>query len=175
MRTWAEELQPHLHDYVRRGGKQNRKKQVSLIVDFLEYTDSTEKLTSLHRLGKRQVINFWKSHRDMSDKVAYDYWLGLCKLWVWIDKPGKPPRPNNFGDAGAAGGEEQESMVADMPQAIKLARESKKYTVQKLANLTGLECSLIQGIESGEGGLNITLSDYVKLFSILDIRFVLPG
>ena len=96
MRTWVSELQAHTHDYVRRGGKQNRKKQVALIMDFLEYTDSTEKLTSLHRLGKRHVINFWKSHRNLSDKVAYDYWLGICKLWTWIDKPEKPPKPNNF-------------------------------------------------------------------------------
>ncbi|MDP2203903.1 MAG: hypothetical protein Q8K07_17940, partial [Methylicorpusculum sp.] len=65
MRTWAKELESHTHDYVRRGGKQNRQKQVSLIINFLEFIDTQEGLTSLQRLGKRHVINFWKAHRHL--------------------------------------------------------------------------------------------------------------
>lgn len=167
MRTWAEELQAHTHDYVRRGGKQNRKKQVSLIIDFLEYTDSTEKLTSLHRLGKRHVINFWKSHRNMSEKVAYDYWLGICKLWVWIDKPEKPPKPNNFIEQDII----SRGVFTEISVAIKAARESHKYTIQKLANITGLEALLIENIEKGE--TNITLSDVLCLLEILKIKFTI--
>jgi hypothetical protein len=93
MRTWAEELKSHTHNYVRRGGKQNRKKQVSLIINFLEFTASQEKFTSIHELGRRHVINFWKSHRDFPEKTAYDYWLGICKLWEWCGKTEKPPKP----------------------------------------------------------------------------------
>jgi len=167
MRTWAEELQSHTHDYVRRGGKANRKKQVSLIMDFLEYTDSTEKLTSLHRLGKRHVINFWKSHRNMSEKVSYDYWLGICKLWVWIDKPGKPPKPNNFVDQNII----SNGVFTEISSAIKVARETHKYTIQKLANMTGLEALLIESIEKGE--TNITLSDVLCLLEILKIKFTI--
>ena len=165
MRTWVEELQSHTHDYVRRGGKQNRKKQVSLIMDFLEYTDSTEKLTSLHRLGKRHVINFWKSHRNFSDKVAYDYWLGICKLWIWIDKPDKPPKPNNFVEQDII----SNGVFTEISVAIKTARESHKYTIQKLANISGLESELIENIEAGE--TNIQLSDILCLFEILKIKF----
>jgi len=165
MRTWAEELQAHTHDYVRRGGKQNRKKQVSLIIDFLEYTDSTEKLTSLHRLGKRHVINFWKSHRNMSEKVSYDYWLGICKLWVWIDKPDKPPKPNNFIEQDII----PNGVFTEISVAIKAARESHKYTIHKLANISSLESELIASIESGE--TNIKLMDILRLFDILEIKF----
>lgn len=175
MRTWAEELEPYIHNYMRRGGKQNRKKQVSLIIQFLEFTDSTEKIGSIKRLGKRHVINFWKSHRDMPEKVAYDYWLGICKLWLWIDKPEKPPKPNNFKGEVVASGVGQDTLVKDMSIAVRLARESKKYTVHKLANMSGLESSVIEGIETGESGLKVILSDYVKLFTILEIRFVLPS
>jgi hypothetical protein len=165
MRTWAEEIQSHTHDYMLRGGKQNRKKQVSLIMDFIEYTDSTEKLTSINRLGKRHVINFWKSHRNMSEKVAYDYWLGICKLWLWIGKPDKPPKPNNFdGQDGISNG-----VFTEISVAIKAARESHKYTIQKLANLSGLESELIKNIESGE--TDIQLSDILRLFNILKIKF----
>jgi len=167
MRTWAEELQAHTHDYVRRGGKQNRKKQVSLIIDFLEYTDSTEKLTSLHRLGKRHVINFWKSHRNLSDKVAYDYWLGICKLWVWLDKPDKPPKPNNFVEQDII----SNGVFTEASAAIKAARESHKYTIQKLANMAGLETLLIESIEKGD--TNIILSDILCLLEILKIKFTI--
>jgi hypothetical protein len=164
MRTWVSELQAHTHDYVRRGGKQNRKKQVALIMDFLEYTDSTEKLTSLHRLGKRHVINFWKSHRNMSEKVAYDYWLGICKLWVWIDKPDKPPKPNNFIEQDII----SKGVFTEISVAIKTARESHKYTIQKLANISGLESELIEYIEACK--TNIQLSDILCLFEILKIK-----
>jgi len=167
MRTWAEELQAHTHDYVRSGGKQNRKKQVSLIIDFLEYTDSTEKLTSLHRLGKRHVINFWKSHRNLSDKVAYDYWLGICKLWVWLDKPDKPPKPNNFVEQDII----SNGVFTEESAAIKAARESHKYTIQKLANMAGLEALLIESIEKGD--TNIILSDILCLLDILKIKFTI--
>jgi hypothetical protein len=167
MRIWAEELQAHTHDYVRRGGKQNRKKQVSLIIDFLEYTDSTEKISSLNRLGKRHVINFWKSHRNMSEKVSYDYWLGICKLWVWIDKPDKPPKPNNFIEQDII----SKGVFTEISVAIKAARESHKYTIQKLANMTGLEALLIESIEKGE--TNITLSDVLCLLEILKIKFTI--
>ena len=109
-------------------------------MDFLEYTDSTEKLTSLHRLGKRHVINFWKSHRNFSDKVAYDYWLGICKLWTWIDKPEKPPKPNNFVEQDII----SNGVFTEISVAIKTARESHKYTIQKLANISGLESELIE-------------------------------
>jgi len=167
MRIWAEELQAHTHDYVRRGGKQNRKKQVSLIIDFLEYTDSTEKISSLNRLGKRHVINFWKSHRNMSEKVSYDYWLGICKLWAWIDKPDKPPKPNNFVEQDNI----SDSVFIEISLAIKAARESNNYSINKLANISGLESGLIESIEAGK--TNIHLSDILCLLEILKIKFTI--
>ena len=163
MRTWAEQLQAHTHDYVRRGGKQNRKKQVSLIIAFLEYTDSTDKLTSLDRLGKRHVINFWKAHRHFTEKVSYDYWLGLCKLWEWINKPDKPPKPNNFINLASV----EKELITDLSVAIKTARECHKLTLQQLANLSGLEVVLIESIESG--GTDVSLLDVLNLLRILNI------
>ena len=168
MRTWAKELQEHTHDYVRRGGKQNRKKQVSLIIDFLQFTDAQEDLRSLHRLGKRHVINFWKSHRELSDKMAYDYWLGMCKLWEWIDKPDKPPKPNNVSKQNDHIVQERKP-IPGISTAIKTARESKNITVQQLANLTGCEAMLIEDIESGN--TIIMLSDIQILFKTLNIKF----
>jgi hypothetical protein len=169
MRTWAEELKSHTHDYVRRGGKQNRKKQVSLIIDFLEYTDSQEKITSLHRLGSRHVINFWKSHRNLSEKTAYDYWLGICKLWEWIGKPDKPPKPHKMSEPTDSHDSNIELVFSEFSKAIKSARELKGLSIQKLANLSGCEAMVVNEIEAGKYD-GAKISEVQNLLSILNIQ-----
>ncbi|MDP3362372.1 MAG: helix-turn-helix transcriptional regulator [Methylobacter sp.] len=174
MRTWARELESYTHDYVRRGGKQNRRKQVSLIVNFLEFIDAHEGLTSLHRLGKRHVIIFWKAHREMPEKSAYDHWLGLCQLWGWLGKSEKPPRPHKTPEIQAR--TEQMAVIAppkirvcsDLGEAVKAARGQRNLTVAQLANLSGLEVAELEGIERGQSGL--PCSDVQRLLVILDIR-----
>jgi hypothetical protein len=166
MRTWAEELKSHTHDYVRRGGKQNRKKQVSLIIDFLEYTDSQEKITSLHRLGSRHIVNFWKSHRNLSEKTSYDYWLGMCKLWEWIGKPGKPPEPHKRGEASETESSNNKSTFTEISQAVRSARESRNWSVQKLANLSGCESMIIEDIEKGKPASTIDLQNLLNILKM---------
>lgn len=176
MRTWARELESYTHDYVRRGGKQNRRKQVSLIVNFLEFTDAQEGLTSLHRLGKRHVINFWKAHRDMAEKSAYDHWLGLCQLWSWLGKSEKPPRPYNHASATACSvmvsSEQQNDNLktfGSLSEAIKAARQTRGITIQTLANMTGCEVAVIGAIESGQ--YSDSLLQVQNLLEALGIRF----
>jgi hypothetical protein len=177
MRTWAKKLESYTHDYVRRGGKQNRRKQVSLIVNFLEFTDAQEGLTSLHRLGKRHVINFWKTHRDMPEKSAYDYWLGLCQLWSWLGKPEKPPRPHKmdaYSDDPEAN-EDQPNVVlcfTEFSAAIKTARETKGMPILKLANLSGCDSTILNEIEAGQYGA-VTISDIQNLLKILSVNLTL--
>ena len=101
----------------------------------------------------------------MSDKVTYDYWLGICKLWTWIDKPDKPPKPNNFIEQDII----SKGVFTEISSAIKAARESNNYSIQKLANISGLESELIASIESGE--TDIKLMDIMRLFEILKIKF----
>ncbi|WP_231890877.1 hypothetical protein, partial [Methylomonas koyamae] len=38
-------------------------------------------------------IAFWQAHRDLAPKTAHAYWLTLCVIWEWTDKPGQPPKP----------------------------------------------------------------------------------
>lgn len=171
MRTWARELESYIHDYVRRGGKQNRRKQVSLIVSFLEFTDAREGLTSLHRLGNRHVINFWKEHRDMPEKSAYDHWLGFCQLWIWLGKSEKPPRPHKMSDQTVKPGSDDQAALcfAEFSSAIKSAREAKAMPILKLANLSGCDPVIIDEIESGHYG-SATISDVQNLLRILNIN-----
>jgi ribosome-binding protein aMBF1 (putative translation factor) len=103
----------------------------------------------------------------MSEKVAYDYWLGICKLWTWIDKPEKPPKPNNFVEQDII----SNGVFTEISSAIKAARETSNYSIQKLANISGLESELISSIESGED--NIELSDILLLIKILKIKFTI--
>jgi DNA-binding XRE family transcriptional regulator len=72
---------------------------------------------------------------------------------VWLDKPDKPPKPNNFVEQDII----SNGVFTEAPAAIKAARESHKYTIQKLANMAGLEALLIESIEKGD--TNIILSD----------------
>lgn len=172
MRTWAKELESYTHDYVRRGGKQNRRKQVSLIVNFLEFNDAQEGLTSLHRLGKRHVINFWKAHREMPEKSAYDHWLGLCLLWSWLGKPEKPPRPHKMTIQDSTSdhvGQQTVTCFKEFSTAIKTAREAKGMPILKLANLSGCDPTIINEIEACQYG-SATISDIQNLLKVLSVN-----
>lgn len=175
MRTWARELESYTHDYVRRGGKQNRRKQVSLIVNFLEFIDAQEGLTSLLRLGKRHVVNFWKAHREMPEKSAYDYWLGLCQLWSWIGKSEKPPRPHKMSTLHESPRTEVSDAqllmcFTEFSSAIRSARESQNISVLKLAKSSGCEVIVINEIESGKYD-NATVPLIQNLLRILNVKF----
>ncbi|MFZ4703513.1 MAG: hypothetical protein ACOYMG_26010 [Candidatus Methylumidiphilus sp.] len=93
MSTLAEQILKLAHRYVRKGSKENRRRQVRRMLLFVEWVETQEAVGDLARLGKRHVINFWQANGDLSDKTRYGYWLALCVLWRWLEKPGKPPRP----------------------------------------------------------------------------------
>jgi DNA-binding transcriptional regulator YiaG len=173
MPTLAKDAEQYFRDYVRGGGKQNRKKQVARITEFLDWAESNEKAHALHGLGKRHVINFWKAHRHLSEETAYKYWLGIRQLWVWLDKHDLPPEPRKT--IGAEKfvpviKEQQPSVFFDqLPSAIKFARESLNMSTQKLANTTGLEVSQIESIEIGE---SLVLPETIQLLiRTLNIHF----
>ncbi|MGZ8239685.1 MAG: helix-turn-helix domain-containing protein [Methylobacter sp.] len=170
----AKKAQPYFRDYVRGGGKSNRKTQVSRIIGFLDWVESTEQVISLHGLGKRHVINFWKSHRHLSDATLHKYWLGICQLWLWLEKNEYPPEPhktwnNNLELIGAD--KSMDTRFSRLSDAIKSARESHNYTIQQLANKSGLETHLIMNIESSD--TEITLKDIQNLINILNIEFII--
>ena len=55
------------------------------------------RLTGIEQIGKRQVIAYWKAHRDMAPATAYAYWLALRVLWGWLGRTGEPPMRTSFG------------------------------------------------------------------------------
>ena len=86
------EIQVLAHDYVKKGGKQNRRKQAKRMIAL---GVCAEKLGCKHlsELGKRHVIEFWKSHRDLSEAVQYQHFLAFRELWQRSGKSGEPPKP----------------------------------------------------------------------------------
>ncbi len=169
MRTLAKQAEKFFMEYQRGGGKQNRKKQVTRIIEFLDWIESTEKVISMHGIGKNQVIGFWKSHRDLSDQTAYKYWLGLCKLWEWLGKHEEPPKPFKQFVESEIKKPVENRLIPELSVAIKTVREKRDLSIHKLANLTGCDPWLIEAIESGK--LDFSFMDIDLLLKTLGIQF----
>lgn len=167
MLTLASKAEVYFRNYVRGGGKDNRKKQVSRIIKFLDWVESTQKVISLHSLGKRHVVNFWKAHRELSEATANKYWLGISKLWEWLGKHEEPPKrkPGNL----LSKPDFKKTLFSEPSKVIKASREARQLTVQKLANMTGIEIDQIEAIEAGGiEGYEVSLQ---CLFRSLGIQF----
>ena len=57
----------------------------------------------------------------------------------------------------------------ELSSVVKYSRESMQLTVRQLANLSGLEVTLIESIENG--GADASLPDVLNLIRILKITF----
>lgn len=169
MLTLAKKSENYFRDYVRGGGKENRKRQVSRIVEFLDWVESTEKVISLHGLGKRHVIGFWKAHRHFSDETAYKYWLGIAKLWQWIGKHEEPPSPHKSQTFQKS--VLKDTVITEISTVIKGTRESKNLSIPQLANMTGLEMNLLTNIENGK--TDFVFADQLKIIEFLKIEILL--
>lgn len=71
MPTLAEQIRRRAHVYVAHGGKTNRCQQVDRLMIMVSWMQAEFRLTSIEHTGKRQVIAFWKAHRDMAPVTAY--------------------------------------------------------------------------------------------------------
>ena len=100
MPTLADQVRRRAHVYVAHGGKSNRRQQVDRLVILVNWMQANFRVTGLEQIGKRQVIGFWKAHRDMAPATAYAYWLAIKVLWQWLGRAEDPPSPRAT-DAGA--------------------------------------------------------------------------
>jgi len=84
--------------YRRHGGKDNRRQQIQrLKISVRWIRGQYPAIRCLHQIGKKQVVAFWKAHRDMAGGTSRGYWLAFCQLWTWLDRPGMPPEPRLSG------------------------------------------------------------------------------
>ncbi|WIM05688.1 MAG: hypothetical protein OHM77_00010 [Candidatus Nitricoxidivorans perseverans] len=89
----ADQVRRRAHVYVAHGGKTNRRQQVDRLVIMVDWMQAQFGLTGLAQIGKRQVIAYWKAHRDLAPTTAYAYWLALKVLWSWLGRAEDPPVP----------------------------------------------------------------------------------
>lgn len=101
MPTLADQVRRRAHVYVAHGGKRNRRQQVDRLVILANWIQAHFRVTGLDQIGKRQVIAFWKAHRDMAPATAYAYWLAIKVLWQWLGRSEDPPPPRGL-DASVA-------------------------------------------------------------------------
>lgn len=171
------------HRYVRSGSKENRRLQIGRIIKFVEFIEETEKLHGLQEIGKRHVIQFWKSHREFADKTANDYWLALCILWKLADKAGTPPKPlifskqttgaisttNPDSSSNSASQPNTISPLIELASAIKLRRLSQKISIDEVSLATGLDHKSISAIEAGDESCRYI--DVEKLSNFANLKF----
>lgn len=93
-RVWAEvETLAHA-GYRRHGGKQNRRQQVRRIHAVVAWIDAMHQVGSIHRIGQRHIIDWYRHHRHLSAAtLARGYYPAIVTLWRWLGRPDEPPRP----------------------------------------------------------------------------------
>ncbi|QWF70567.1 helix-turn-helix transcriptional regulator [Methylomonas paludis] len=170
MSTLVNQIHTLAHQYVRSGSKENRRLQVGRMIKFVEFIEQSEQLHNLHEVGKRHVIQFWKAHRDMAQKTANAYWLAICVIWQWSNKPGTPPKPNLFvqltQDKTAETVQEHKTEISQvitylnntsvLPSLEEISiyleqqRHNQKLTLEAVNKVTGISIKTIADIESGK-------------------------
>jgi hypothetical protein len=76
-------------------------------------------------------------------KSAYKYWLGIAKLWQWLNKHEEPPVPRKSHSENVHEPILNNTVFKEIPAVIKVARESQNLTIKQLANKSGYEITLI--------------------------------
>lgn len=163
MSTLVNQLQKLAHNYVRRGGKANRRQQLGRMIKFLQFIEVTERPNNLHEVGARHVVSFWKANRTMAAKTAHGYWLALCEMWRLAQKKGTPPKPFQLQKANAlqqklpSGQQEFLDLAAiQLPSMIEIGRVlsacriSHSMSLEDLSIFTGLLSAAIEAIEAGD-------------------------
>lgn len=83
-------------EYVRKGGKTNRRQQRARILAFADFCGQQGQ-NSLGQIGRAHVVAYWKANRHLSDATLYNHWCALVTLWKLSGKSGSPPKPKTIG------------------------------------------------------------------------------
>lgn len=89
----VQEVEFLTRQYVRKGGKDNRRQQRNRMLAFAEHC-AKQGQNSLGQIGRAHVISYWKATQNLSNATRYSHWRALVTLWQLAGKPGEPPRPH---------------------------------------------------------------------------------
>jgi len=79
-------------DYVRRGGKGNRRKQLSRMVAFADFCEASSPGIALAQVGGRHVIGYYRSILHLNQTTREAHYYAIATLFKLACKPA-PPRP----------------------------------------------------------------------------------
>ncbi len=86
------EIRTITHDFVRHGGKANRRKQRERMLAFAKFA-AANGAPNMGEVGKKTALAFYKAHRDQAARTKYAYFLAIRELWKLAGKTGEPPKP----------------------------------------------------------------------------------
>lgn len=92
-----QEIKNLTRDYVRRGGKANRRQQHKRMIEFGLFCRDSLQTPNLAAVGKRHVVSYYKSLKKLSDATRLSHYYAIKTLFLLAGKamPVKPfPGPN---------------------------------------------------------------------------------
>lgn len=78
-------------NYVRTGGKDNRRQQLKRMLVFTKFCrdDGAVRLT---QIGQKHVMSYYRHNKHLSSATLYNHFLAISKLFELAGKK-EPPRP----------------------------------------------------------------------------------
>ena len=88
----VQEIKNLTRDYVRKGGKTNRRQQHKRMIEFGLFCRDNLQTPNLAAVGKRHVVSYYKSLKKLSDATRLSHYYALKTLFSLAGKamPVKP-------------------------------------------------------------------------------------
>lgn len=88
----VQEIKNLTRDYVRKGGKTNRRQQHKRMIEFGLFCRDSLQTPNLAAVGKRHVVSYYKSLEKLSDTTRLSHYYALKTLFSLAGKamPVKP-------------------------------------------------------------------------------------
>jgi hypothetical protein len=92
--TLATALRQLAHNYVRKGGKQSRRKRVDRLCLALDWiAQEFPACRGLEQIGRKHVWRFYQTHSHLSEKTLAEYGYAFRLLWELLGRAGESPWP----------------------------------------------------------------------------------
>ena len=88
----VQEIKNLTRDYVRKGGKTNRRQQYNRMLEFGLFCRDNLQTPNLAAVGKRHVVRYYKSIDNLSESTRINHYYALKTLFSLANKlePVKP-------------------------------------------------------------------------------------
>lgn len=87
------EVRAFTRQWIRKGGKDNRRQQYARMITFAKHAAAAG-VHSMAEVGRKQVIGYWKDHEDLAPSTLYNHWRAIAILWQLAGLRGVPIKPH---------------------------------------------------------------------------------